>query len=78
MAQSNQFTLPEVVVVEQRPRRYLRVRDAMRDLGCSRSHIANLLKAGKVQSCTLDGLVLIRSDDWDAYLDTAVDVEGSK
>lgn len=58
-------------VVEVRPPRFLRIADCAGDLGCSRNHIRNLVKAGKVAAFQLDGLVLIAADQWDRYLNTA-------
>ena len=70
----NATTMPEVIVVEKRPPRFMRVKDCAEDLACCRSHITNLIKAGKLRSYKIGGLRLIAADDWDEYLATAVAV----
>ena len=56
---------------ETRPRRFMRIADCASELGCSRNHIRNVIKAKKVDVYKLDGILLIKTADWDAYLDSA-------
>ena len=67
----NQHSTPELVVVETRPRRFLRVRDCMADLACSKGFVMSLLKKGRVEGYKLSGLLLVDAASWDAYLDEA-------
>ena len=64
-----------VVVVEQRRPRYMRVKDCAADLRCCKSYVHSLIKTRKLRAIRLGRLVLVSTDDWDAYLDTAVPVE---
>lgn len=64
-------------VVERREPRFLRVRDAAADIGCSEQHVRNLIARGRIPALTLDRIVLIASKDWDKYTSTAEPVRDS-
>jgi len=73
MGRINQHNYP-LEVVERRESRFLRLKDAARDLGCSVSHVRGLAASGKVQTVALDGLLLIPVEAWDVYVSTATPV----
>ena len=75
--QVNQHSI-NVEVVNERPRAFLRLKDAARDLGCSPNHIRNLIAAGKVRAVMLDGLKLIPAKDWAEYTATAKPIAPGK
>ena len=89
MTQINQSTMPTVVpltgpqelrvVEEQRPP-FMRAKDVMHALRCSRGHVRNLVTAGKLVQYELDGLRLFKADEFDRYVSSAtpVPVEKSK
>lgn len=67
----NQHSTPDLVVVENRPRRFLRVRDCMADLACSKGHVMGLIRNGRIEAAKLDGLLLVDAASWETYLDAA-------